>query len=375
MAGRPPVTISLTEDERSELKAWKRRRKTAQALALRAHIILLCDEDYSNLEIADELSVAPQTVSKWRKRFSKHRLQGLFDAPRSGAGRRISDEQVRDVITRTLESKPADATHWSTRKMAATCEMSHDSVKRIWNAFGLQPHRSESFQISTDPFFIEKVRDVVGLYMSPPENALVFCVDEKSQIQALERSQPVLPMRQGQPERQTHDYYRHGTVSLFAALDIATGEVLGKCYNRHRQEEFVDFLRTMEKEVPKDMEVHLVLDNYATHKAPKVRRWLAKRQHWHLHFIPTHSSWLNQVERWFARITTDMIRRGVFRSVPQLRKSIKDYIESNNRKPKPFKWIASADLILGKVEALCDELVCHDTRTSRCRGRRGRGRR
>ena len=357
MSGRPPARISLTEDERSELKAWKKRRKTAQALALRAQIILLCDEDYTNLEIADELSVAAQTVSKWRKRFSKQRLQGLSDAPRNGAGRRISDEQVRDVITRTLESKPANATHWSTRKMAATCEMSHDSVKRIWNAFGLQPHRSESFQISTDPFFIEKVRDVVGLYMSPPENALVFCVDEKSQIQALERSQPVLPMRQGQAERQTHDYYRHGTVSLFAALDIATGEVLGKCYNRHRQEEFVDFLRTMEKEVPKDMEVHLVLDNYATHKTPKVKRWLAKRQHWHLHFIPTHSSWLNQVERWFARITTDMIRRGVFRSVPQLRKSIKDYIESNNRKPKPFKWVASADLILGKVEALCNELV------------------
>ena len=351
------MSITLSDDERSELEALSKRRKTAQALALRARIILLCEEDYTNTEIADELGTTMQTASKWRRRFAEHRLQGLCDAPRSGAGRRISDEKVCEIITRTLESKPENATHWSTRKMAEACGISHDSVKRIWNAFGLQPHRSESFQLSTDPFFIEKVRDVVGLYMSPPENALVFCVDEKSQIQALERSQPVLPMRPGTPERQTHDYYRHGTVTLFAALDIATGEVLGQCYKRHRQDEFVKFLRTIEKEVPEDMEIHLVLDNYSTHKAPKVKRWLAKRPHWHLHFIPTHSSWLNQVERWFARITTDMIRRGVFRSVRQLRQAIKDYIESNNKNPKPFTWVASADLILGKVEGLCKELI------------------
>jgi len=356
MAGRPTIPIHLTDTERNELKAWTRRSTIGQSIARRARIILLCDKGHNNTEIARREGIAIHTVGRWRRRFAKHRLEGLGDAPRSGAPRKISDEQVQEVITKTLEATPKNSTHWSTRKMAKESGLSRDSIQRIWKAFGLQPHRSEGFQLSTDPFFIEKVRDVVGLYMSPPENAVVFSVDEKSQIQALERSQPVLPMKPGAVERQTHDYYRHGTTTLFAALDVATGAVLGKCYQRHRQDEFIDFLKTVECNAPQGKEIHLILDNYSTHKTAKVKRWLQRRPHWHLHFIPTHSSWLNQVERFFGKITMDMIRRGVFRSVPQLKKAIMSYIEQNNKAPKPFKWTASADQIFEKIGSFCEGL-------------------
>lgn len=356
MAGRRTIPITLTEEERNELEAWTRRSTIGQSIALRARIILLCEQGLNNTQIAEKVDKAIHTVGRWRRRFAEHRIQGLYDAPRSGAPRKISDEKVNEIITLTLESKPKNATHWSTRKMASQCGLSHDSVQRIWKAFGLKPHRVETFQLSTDPFFVEKVRDVVGLYMSPPENAVVLSVDEKSQIQALERSQPVLPMRPGVAERQTNDYFRHGTTTLFAALDIATGKVLGKCYKRHRQDEFVDFLKTVETSVEENQEIHIVLDNYSTHKTPKVKRWLTKRPHWHLHFIPTHSSWLNQVERFFGKITTDMIRRGVFRSVPQLKRAIMTYIEENNKDPKPFQWRATADQIFEKIESFCKGL-------------------
>lgn len=356
MAGRPTIAIKLTEDERKELKAWTRRSTIGQSIAQRARIILMCDEGLNNTQIAQKEGIAIHTAGRWRRRFHQHRLHGLGDAPRSGAPRKISDEQVQEVITKTLETTPKSATHWSTRKMAKETGLSHDSIQRIWKAFGLQPHRSENFQLSTDPFFVEKVRDVIGLYMSPPENAVVFSVDEKSQIQALERSQPVLPMKPGTVERQTHDYYRHGTTTLFAALDVATGKVLGKCYQRHRQNEFIDFLKTVEKSAPEGKEIHLILDNYSTHKTAKVKRWLQRRPHWHLHFVPTHSSWLNQVERFFGKITMDMIRRGVFRSVPELKKAITNYLEENNKDPKPFTWTATADQVFEKIGSFCSGL-------------------
>jgi transposase len=311
----------------------------------------------SNASVCREVEVRPHTVGRLRKRFLKDRLHGLTDLPRSGPPRRISDEQVAEVVRLTLETKPAKATHWSTRSMAARVGISNERVARIWKAFGLQPHRSQSFQLSTDPLFVEKVRDVVGLYMSPPQNALVLCVDEKSQIQALERSQPILPLAPGRAERHTHDYLRHGTLTLFAALEIKTGEVLAQCRARHTQRDFLAFLREIEKQTPKQLDVHMVLDNYAAHKTTAVRRWIARHPRWQLHFIPTHSSWLNQVERFFAKITTEQIRRNSFRSVSHLRRCILDYIEDHNRDPKPFKWTASADIILGKVEHLCRELA------------------
>jgi transposase len=283
-------------------------------------------------------------------------MVGLFDLPRSGAPRTISDEKVAEVVRLTLETKPKNATHWSTRSMAARCGLSNESIHRIWKTFGLQPHRSDAFQLSTDPEFVEKVRDVVGLYVSPPQNALVLCLDEKSQIQALERSQPIFPLAPNQAERRTSDYFRHGTTSLFAALDIASGEVYARCQKRHRQSEFLIFLRQLEASTPKGLEIHAVLDNYAAHKTAKVRLWIAKHPRWHLHFIPTHSSWLNQVERFFAKITEQRIRRESFRSVQHLEQAILDYIEHHNKSPKPFKWTASAELILGKVENFCNSL-------------------
>lgn len=356
MAGRPTMKIELSSDERKELERWTRKSTIGQSIAQRARIILLCDDGLNNTQIAKQEGIGMHTVGRWRRRFAQHRLQGLADAPRSGAPRTITDEQVQEVISKTLESTPSNATHWSTRKMAKQTGLSHDSIQRIWKAFGLQPHRSESFQLSTDPFFVEKVRDVIGLYMSPPENAVVFSVDEKSQIQALERSQPVLPMRPGAPEKQTHEYYRHGTTTLFAALEVATGKVLGKCYPRHTQNEFIEFLKNIEKNTPKDKHIHIILDNYATHKTQKVKRWLQRRPHWHLHFIPTHSSWLNQVERFFGKITMDMIRRGVFRSVAELRKAIVNYLEENNKEPKPFTWTATADQVFEKIRTFCKEL-------------------
>jgi len=340
-----------SDEERSELTALASRRKTAQALALRARIVLACAEGSENKEVAAGLHVDQGTVGKWRRRFVERRIDGLRDEPRSGTPRTIDDARIEGVVVKTLESLPADATHWSSRGMAKASGISVSSVQRIWRAFGLQPHRMENFKLSTDPDFVAKVRDVVGLYISPPEHAVVLCVDEKSQIQALDRSQPMLPMRPGQPARRSHDYTRHGTTSLFAALDIATGKVIGKCYGRHRAAEFRRFLDEIEAAVPRDLAVHLVMDNYATHKTPLIRNWLAKRPRWHVHMTPTSSSWLNQVERFFALLTDKKIRRGIYRSVNALRTDIASFISTHNADPKPFRWTKSADDILAPSSA------------------------
>jgi transposase len=353
MAGRQLAPLILSDDERSELKALASRRKTAQALALRARIVLACAEGSQNKEVAAKLGVDQATVSKWRRRFGGRRVDGLRDEPRSGAPRTIDDARIEAVIVRTLESIPKDATHWSSRGMAKESGVSVSSVQRIWRAFGLQPHRMETFKLSTDPDFVAKVRDVVGLYVSPPQHAVVLCVDEKSQIQALDRSQPMLPMRPGQPARRSHDYTRHGTTSLFAALDIATGKVIGKCYSRHRATEFREFLDEIEAAVPRGLDVHLVMDNYATHKTLLIRKWLAKRPRWHVHLTPTSSSWLNQVERFFAYITDKKIRRSIYRSVQALRADIMAFISHHNANPKPFRWTKSADDILASIERFC----------------------
>ncbi len=289
------------------------------------------------------------TVGKWRSRFVEQRMEGLYDEPRPGAARQIGDDQIEEVVTKTLETTPKGRTHWSTRSMAKHLGLSHSTIGRIWRTFGLQPHRSESFRLSQDPQLVEKVRDVVGLYMNPPDNAIVLCVDEKSQIQALERAQPVLPRSLGQPERQTHDYIRHGTTDLFAALDAATGEVFGKCYARHRAIEFKKFLAEIETAVPSELDIHVVLDNLATHKTPAIKRWLAKRPRFHFHFTPTHASWLNLAERFFGLLTEHALRRGSHTSVPQLRVAIQDYLDAHNENPTPFKWTKSADQILQSI--------------------------
>jgi transposase len=331
MAGRRAApTIVLSQAERADLEALAARRKTAQAMAMRARIVLACAEGFESKQVAAKLGVDANTVGKWRRRFAEHRLDGLYDEQRSGTPRTIDDARIEAVIVATLESMPANATHWSSRGMAKASGLSVSTVQRIWRAFGLQPHRIETFKLSTDPDFVAKVRDVVGLYMSPPERAIVLCVDEKSQIQALDRSQPMLPMRPGQPARRSHDYKRCGTTSLFAALDIATGAVIGKCYGRHRAKEFRQFLDQIEANVPDDLDVHLVMDNYATHKTPLIRKWLAKRPRWHVHLTPTSASWLNQVERFFALITERKIRRGIHRSVVALRADIMSLIEKHN---------------------------------------------
>jgi transposase len=353
MAGRRLAPLLLSDEERSELTALTARRKTAQALALRARIVLACADGSENKEVAAGLHVDQGTVGKWRRRFVERRIDGLHDEPRSGTPRTLDDARIEGVVVKTLESLPADATHWSSRGMAKASGISVSSVQRIWRAFGLQPHRMETFKLSTDPDFVAKVRDVVGLYVSPPEHAVVLCVDEKSQIQALDRSQPMLPMRPGQPARRSHDYTRHGTTSLFAALDIATGKIIGKCYGRHRAAEFRKFLDEIEAAVPRDLEVHLVMDNYATHKTPLIRNWLAKRPRWHVHLTPTSSSWLNQVERFFALLTDKKIRRGIYRSVNALRTDIASFISKHNADPKPFRWTKSADDILASIERFC----------------------
>jgi len=357
-AGRPRRPLDLTVEERETLQRWTRRRKSAQALALRARIVLGCDQGKTNKAVARRLSVTPQTVGKWRERFRVGRLEALADEPRPGAPRKISDAQVEDVIVRTLESTPKNETHWSSRGMARATGLSQRSIVRIWQAFGLQPHRVETFKLSSDPQFIEKVRDVVGLYMNPPEHALVLCVDEKSQVQALDRTQPLLPLRPGQAERRSHDYVRHGTTSLFAALDAQTGKVIGQCQRRHRHQEFLKFMKLVDSQLPekKEQDVHLVLDNYGTHKTPKVKRWFAKRPYYHLHFTPTSASWLNLVERFFAKITTKRIRRGVFRSVPALEKAIDAYLEAHNAEAQPFVWTATADEIFNKIEGICKRI-------------------
>ncbi len=353
MAGRRLDALTLTDAERSELTALAARPKTAQALAQRARIILACAAGLENKAVSQELGVHAMTVGKWRRRFLDQRIEGLRDDPRPGTPRTIDDARIEAVITRTPESQPDDATHWSSRGMARDSGLSISTVQRIWRAFGLKPHRHETFKLSTDPDFVAKVRDVVGLYMAPPDHALVLCVDEKSQIQALDRSQAVFPMRPGQPERRSHDYARHGTTSLFAALDVATGAVIGQCYPRHRAEEFRQFLEEIEARVPRDLDVHLIWDNYATHKTALIRDWLAKRPRWHVHLTPTSSSWLNQVERFFAKLTEKQIRRGVHRSVEQLEAAITAFLNNHNAAPKPFRWVKSADAILAAIERFC----------------------
>lgn len=345
--------LQLTPSERESLQRWARRPKSAQALAQRARAILLAANGLSNTDVAAQLGWARRTVGKWRRRFLDKRLEGLLDEPRPGTPRRMSDDEVERVITMTLESKPPDATHWSTRSMAKACGLSHSSVQRIWKAFALQPHRTETFKLSQDPLFVEKVRDIVGLYLNPPQRALVLSVDEKSQIQALDRSQPLLPMRPGQIERRTHDYKRHGTTSLFAALDVKTGRVIGQCHRRHRAIEFRKFLDAIDQAVPESLEVHLILDNYGTHKTQTIQRWLAKRPRYHLHFTPTSASWINLVERWFAALTDKQLRRGVHRSTTELEDAIDDYIAIHNADPKPFVWTKTADQILASLARFC----------------------
>lgn len=347
------VPITLDSEERNALERWIRRPRTAQALALRARIILACERGGNNGTVAAELGVNRATVAKWRSRFVEQRLDGLLDEPRPGAPRTISDADVERVITVTLEEQPTDATHWSTRSMAKRTGMSQSAISRIWRAFALQPHRTETFKLSKDPLFIEKVRDIVGLYMNPPEQALVLCVDEKSQIQALDRTAPLLPMRPGQVERRTHDYVRHGTTSLFAALNTKTGEVLASCESRHRSLEFRRFLDQIEENVPADLDIHLILDNSSTHKTPLIQKWLAKRPRFHFHFTPTSASWLNQVERWFAALTEKQLRRGVHRSTRALEEAIFAYVDSSNREPKPFIWTKTADQILASLARFC----------------------
>lgn len=353
---RPTAPLVLTDDEKQSLTTWASRPKSTQRLALRARIVLACARGLDNKAVAAELRICAATVGTWRKRFVERRLDGLADEPRPGAPRKIDDAVVERVITKTLETKPKTATHWSTRGMAQAEGLSQSSVGRIWRAFGLKPHRSESFKLSNDPYFVEKVRDVVGLYMSPPERAIVLCVDEKSQIQALDRTQPMLPMTPGKAERPTHDYVRNGTTSLFAALNVATGEVIGKCLRRHWHQEFLKFLNELDSKLVRQpgVEIHLVLDNYATHKTAAVKRWFLRHPEYHLHFTPTSSSWLNQVERFFGEITEKRIRRGAFRSVPALEKAIEEYLAHHNASPKPFRWTADADLILNRVKKVIE---------------------
>jgi len=350
------AVIELDENEREQLERWARRPKSAQALALRSRIVLAADEGLKNTEIAERLSVDHATVGKWRNRFAALRLDGLTDEPRPGRPRTISDEQVEEVIVKTLETTPRDATHWSTRSMAKEVGLTQTAVSRVWRAFALQPHRQQGWKLSKDPLFIEKVRDVVGLYLAPPERAVVLCVDEKSQIQALDRTAPTLPMLPGTPERATHDYKRAGTSSLYAALDITTGQVIGALHQRHRAIEFKKFLATIDREVPGEFEVHLVLDNSSTHKTPAIQRWLAAHPRFVLHFTPTSSSWLNLVERWFAELTTKKLRRGAHRSVAALNADIRAWIETWNDDPKPFVWTKTADQILDSIARYCERI-------------------
>lgn len=353
MARGAAVRIVLTGEERGELEARVRRRRVPHGAARRARIVLLAADGLNNCAIAEKLDVSRLTVGTWRRRFAKDRLDGLDDEPRPGAPRRIGDDKIAEVVTKTLETTPKDATHWSRRTMAKASGISTTSVHRIWGAFGLQPHRVETFKLSTDPLYVEKVRDIVGLYLDPPERALVLCVDEKSQIQALDRTQPMLPMRPGQVERRTHDYKRHGTTTLFAALDIEAGTIIGKCMPRHRAAEFRKFLDAIERNVPADLDIHIVMDNASSHKTKLIRDWFAKRSRWHRHFTPTSSSWINQVERFFALLSEKQIKRGAHRSTAELEAAIETYIKARNADPKPFRWVKSADDILASVERFC----------------------
>jgi transposase len=350
--GRPKATLTLSREQRDELERWIRRRTTGQALALRARVILACADGGDNTEVARRRGMNRGTVGRWRSRFIQRGVDGLLDEPRPGAPRKISDVMVEKAVTLTLETTPKDATHWSTRSLAKRVGLSRSSISRIWRAFGLRPHRSESFKLSTDPLLIEKVRDIVGLYLNPPDRAVVLCVDEKPQIQALDPSQPILPLRPGQIERRTHDYVRHGTTSLFAALNVKSGRIIGQQHRRHRGIEFRKFLDTIDQNVPQELEVHLVLDNLATHKTPLIQRCLLRRPRFHVHFTLKGASWINQVERFFAELTNKQIRRGVHRSTLELERAINDYIDAKNRDPKPFVWTKSADEILASIERI-----------------------
>lgn len=352
--GRPKTELFLTDDERAELRRHCRRRTGSQALALRARIILKCASGLDNVDVAEELDVCGNTVGKWRSRFIKQRLEGLLDEPRPGVTRTISDDVVEKVVAKTLREKPKGATHWSTRLMSREMSISKMAVARIWKAFGLQPHRTESFTLSRDPQFVEKVRDVAGLYMSPPDNALVLCADEKSQIQALDRAQPVLPMVCTEPEKRTHNYRRHGTTSLFAALNVATGRVIGKCFRKHRSKEFVEFLKVIDKAVPEHLDIHLILDNYATHKTPAVKKWLQRHPRFTVHFTPTSASWLNLVESWFSLLSRRRLKRGVHKSTRALEKDIRAFLDVYNEDPTPFKWTKTADQILDDLRRYCE---------------------
>jgi len=348
--------VVLTDDERVQLEAWARRPTSAQALALRARIVLAAAEGLGNTAVAARLGIALSTTRKWRSRFVARRLEGLTDEPRPGRPRTVGDDQVEAVITRTLESTPANATHWSTRSLAAELGLSQSAVSRIWRAFGLQPHRQDSWKLSKDPFFIDKVRDVVGLYLDPPERAVVLCVDEKSQIQALDRTAPVFPMLPGVPARASHDYKRAGTSNLYAALDLTTGKVTGSLHARHRAIEFRKFLATIDRQVPAGLDIHVVLDNVSTHKTPAIHRWLAAHPRFHLHFTPTSSSWLNLAERWFSELTTKNLQRATHRSVRELNTGIRTWIDTWNDSPRPYVWTKTADQILDSIARYCTRI-------------------
>jgi len=350
--GRPKAELVLTDEEREQLVRWSRRRKSSQALALRSRIVLACADGVDNKAVAAQLGCAAATVGKWRGRFVAHRLDGLTDEPRPGRPAVISADQVEDVVVATLESAPDHATHWSRAKMAERTGLSKSTIGRIWKAFELKPHRAEGFKVSNDPLFVEKVYDIVGLYLNPPEAAVVLCVDEKSQVQALARSQPAFPMMPGMPEKRTHDYVRHGTTSLFAAFNIDDGTVISALHRRHRATEFKKFLAKIDTEVPDHLQVHLVCDNYGTHKHPTVARWLAAHPRFHMHFTPTYSSWINQVERLFAYVTTDLLQRSDHRNVQALEADIRNWVKGWNADPKPFVWTKTAEQILNSLARL-----------------------
>ena len=354
--GRPLAPLLLTPSEHNQLVEWTRRHKTSQALALRSRIILACAQQITNGEVAQRMRTTPQTVSKWRGRFIAQRLDGLLDEPRPGAPRTLRDAAIEQLVATTLNSLPREATHWSTRSLANKLGLSQSTVSRVWRAFGLQPHRVETFKLSTDPLFIDKVRDIVGLYLHPPVKAMVLCVDEKSQIQALDRTQPILPLAPGVAERRTHDYLRHGTTTLFAAFDIATGKVIGELHRRHRSKEFLQFLHTIDSNVPASLDVHLVMDNYGTHKTASIRNWLARNPRFQVHFTPTSASWLNQVERWFALLSEKQIKRGTHRSTVELERAIRTYLATYNTDPRPFIWTKSADQILESLGRFCKRI-------------------
>lgn len=357
--GRRKAPLVLAEEAKATLERYARGRTVSQGLALRARIVLACAKGQDNAEVAAALGVTPQTVGKWRKRFIARGIEGLSDLPRPNVHRKLSDERVEEVVKSTLEALPPGSTHWSTRKMAKRSGVSRSSVSRIWRAFKLKPHRQDTFTLSTDDFFVEKVRDVVGLYMNPPDHALVLCADEKTQIQALQRSQPLLPLDFGQTVKRTHTYVRHGTTNLFAALDVSTGRVIGELFPRKRASEFRRFLATIDSQTTPDAEIHLIVDNSSIHGAPTIQRWLKRHPRFRLHFVPTYSSWLNLVERWFAKLTEDALRRGNHTSTQELEDAIKAYIEASNDDPRPFVWTKTADQILSKVARFCQRTLAH----------------